>query len=298
VPTHGAHPRYNRFVRLAIAIRRSLRYRLAATLGSSICRLDSPHSPSTLANAAGQWCLNADNQAANTSVSVASRSRATRVPTALRMASGLSMPGSKVERIAPSGRPICTRSFQFESIADNDYSMTDLELDQERISRLLDQLGERLVGQWLLVGGALVSVWVEPRRVTEDIDLIGLTGAPDERLALMDAVFSLGLPVEAVNSAADFFVHRIPGWRDEIEVLRQYTNCVFYRPTSTLFILLKMGRLSEQDLLDCIAVIEKARVELLRFDERRIIVAIQTLPETEDENLIRRREELRKVFER
>ncbi len=73
------------------------------------------------------------------------------------------------------------------------------------------------MGEWLLVGGALVSVWVEPRRVTEDIDLIGLTGAPDERLALMDAVFSLGLPVEAVNSAADFFVHRISGWRDEIE---------------------------------------------------------------------------------
>lgn len=84
--------------------------------------------------------------------------------------------------------------------------MTDHELDKERISGLLDQLGNRLVGQWLLVGGALVSIWVEPRRVTEDIALVGLTGATNERFALMDAVFSLGLPVEAVNSAADFFM--------------------------------------------------------------------------------------------
>ncbi len=104
--------------------------------------------------------------------------------------------------------------------------MKALELDQQRISGLLDQLGARLNGEWLLVGGALVSIWVEPRRVTQDIDLIGLTGSPNERLDLMDAVFALGLPIEAVNSAADFFVHRIPGWRDEIEVLRRYSRCV------------------------------------------------------------------------
>jgi hypothetical protein len=175
--------------------------------------------------------------------------------------------------------------------------MTDLELDRKRISGLLDQLGERLVGEWLLVGGALVSVWIEPRRVTEDIDLIGLIGASDERLALMDAVHSLGLPVEAVNSAADFFVHRISGWRDEIEILRQYKECVFYRPTSTLFVLLKMGRLSEQDLLDCMLVIEKARVEQLRFDKQRLLEAIQSLPNTEDESLMRRREQLERALE-
>jgi hypothetical protein len=175
--------------------------------------------------------------------------------------------------------------------------MTDLALDRERIGGLLDQLGESLTGEWLLVGGALVSIWVEPRRVTEDIDLVGLTDAPGERLALMDAVFALGLPVEAVNSAADFFVHRISGWRDEIEILRQYTKCVFYRPTPTLFVLLKIGRLSEQDLLDCIAIITKSRTEQLRLDERRLTDAIGALPKTEDENLIRRREELRKVLE-
>lgn len=168
-----------------------------------------------------------------------------------------------------------------------------LELDRERINNLLSELGQRLSGEWLLVGGALVSVWVEPRRVTQDIDLIGLTGAPHERLDLMDAVFSLGLPIETVNSAADFFVHRVSGWRDQIEVLRRYSRCVFHRPTPTLFVLLKMGRLSEQDLRDCIAVIAKARAESLRFDAERLNQTILELPETNDSNLAQRREELR-----
>jgi hypothetical protein len=171
--------------------------------------------------------------------------------------------------------------------------MTALELDQQTINGLLDQLGKLLNGEWLLVGGALVSIWVEPRRITQDIDLIGLTGASSERLDLMDAAFSLGLPIEAVNSAADYFVHRIPGWRDEIEVLRQYSQCMMYRPTPTLFVWLKMGRLSEQDLQDCIAVISKARAEHLRLDERRLLEAMHQLPETDDANLLRRREGLR-----
>ncbi len=192
-------------------------------------------------------------------------------------------------RAAPSGRPACTRSFQFAFIADIYCSMKAAELDRQQISELLDQLGERLSGEWLLVGGALVSVWVEPRRVTQDIDLLGLVGAPSERLALMDAVFSLGLPIEVVNSAADFFVHRIPGWRDEIEVLRRYAHCAFYRPTPTLFVLLKMDRLSEQDLQDCIGVISKARAEALPLDESRLRSAMLKLHPSDDARLVLRR---------
>lgn len=176
--------------------------------------------------------------------------------------------------------------------------MTNLELDRQRISELLDQLGERLTGQWLLVGGALVSVWVEPRRVTQDIDLIGIAGEQSERLALMDVVDSLGLPIEAVNSAADYFVHRIPDWKNEIEVLRRYPHCVLYRPTPTLFVLLKVSRLSEQDLRDCVAVITKAHAEQLRFDKGRLLGSIDKLPKSDDSSALDRRQELRKVIDR
>src|SRR5262249_33436770 len=122
------------------------------------------------------------------------------------------------------------------------------ELDHDRIQTLLTTVANKLEGDWLLIGGALVSVWLERERVTEDIDLIGLGGTASERFSLMDLADAEGLPVEAVNSAADFFVYRIPGWRKEIQLLQSGTRGRIHRPTPTLFLLLKIGRLSEQDL--------------------------------------------------
>lgn len=175
--------------------------------------------------------------------------------------------------------------------------MAGAELDRARILELLEQIAEKLRGDWLLVGGALVSIWLESRRTTEDIDLIGLKGGSEERLALMDAVFELGLPIEAVNSAADYFVYRIPGWREEIEIWREFGTCTFYRPTPTLFVLLKMQRLSEQDLADCRAVIVKARDEQLRLDTQRLRTAITRLPSSNDARLLTRRDALFEALE-
>jgi hypothetical protein len=64
------------------------------------------------------------------------------------------------------------------------------------------------VQQPFAIGGEkLREVWLESRRVTEDIDLVGTR--PDSRLRLMELAERLGLPIEAMNSAADFFVRRI-----------------------------------------------------------------------------------------
>jgi hypothetical protein len=172
------------------------------------------------------------------------------------------------------------------------YSMIGAALDRARILEVLEQLGRSLQGDWLLVGGALVSIWVESRRTTEDIDLIGLKGESAERFALMDAVHGLGLPIETVNSAADYFVYRTKGWRREIEIWSRFERCTIYRPTVTLFVLLKMHRLSEQDLDDCLAVIMKARAEGLRLDTERLRSEIAQLPPSEDKRLLTRRETL------
>src|SRR5262245_47050514 len=56
-------------------------------------------------------------------------------------------------------------------------------------------------------------MWFVEGRVTEDLDLFGLAGTQTQRLALMELALEAGLPVEAVNSTADFFVRRIAGWR-------------------------------------------------------------------------------------
>jgi len=171
-----------------------------------------------------------------------------------------------------------------------------VELDRARIEEVLDAILDRLHGDWLLVGGALVALWLVPRRVTEDIDLVGLTGAPDERLRVMELADEIGLPVEAVNSAADFFVRRIAGWRNEIEIFRTGPRVRIYRPTPTLFLLLKIGRLSEQDLADCLAMIARADDEHLLLDRERVLPALSALPVTGDSGLELRRRRLQEAL--
>ena len=103
----------------------------------------------------------------------------------------------------------------------------------------------------------------------------------------------LGLPVETLNSAADFFVERIDGWRQEIEIFRKGSQGTIFRPTPTLFLLLKLGRLSEQDLDDCLALIELAHRTAMPLDRQRLSNAVDELPATGDAELAERRRRLR-----
>jgi len=165
-----------------------------------------------------------------------------------------------------------------------------MDLDRDRIERVVRTVADRLTGDWLLVGGALVAVWLEPERTTEDVDLVSLAGTSGTRFELLELAEELGLPVEALNSAADFFVQRIPGWRDELEVLHRGRKSVVYRPSPTLFLLLKIRRLSARDLADCMALLDAS----LPVDASRVLRAIKELPSVEAEDVTQRREELRK----
>jgi hypothetical protein len=73
-------------------------------------------------------------------------------------------------------------------------------------------------------------------------------------------------------------VFRVPGWRGELELLRRGARGTIHRPTPTLFLLLKVGRLSEQDLEDCLAAIDRARADGLRLDAARVLAALRALP--------------------
>jgi hypothetical protein len=166
-------------------------------------------------------------------------------------------------------------------------------MDRARIEAVVDAIAGRLTGEWLLLGGALVALWVQPRRVTEDIDVVGLDTEGRPRLALLQLAHDLGLPVEALNSAADFFVSRVEGWRDEVEPFRKGAAGTVLRPTPTLFVLLKVERLSETDLADCLAVIARAAEDGLRLDRERLIAAVDALPPRSDPAMLGRRASLR-----
>lgn len=170
------------------------------------------------------------------------------------------------------------------------------ELDREKIEAVLEAAGRQLHGDWVLLGGALAAVWFSPDRKTEDIDLISTSDAASDRLQLMELASGLGLPIEAVNSAADFFLRRIPGWRDELELLRAGAQCRIFRASPTLFLLLKLGRLSEDDLEDCLQLLAKCRTDGLRIDGPRVTAALTGLAPTEDRALADRRDQLRRAL--
>ena len=171
--------------------------------------------------------------------------------------------------------------------------MVGKRFDSARVEKFLEVVGERLEGQWLLVGGAAAAAWFAPGRTTEDLDIIGLSGSQQDRFALMELAANEGLPIEAVNSAADFFVRRIPSWRSHLVELHRGTKATIYRPDPTLFLRLKIGRLSEIDLGDCLALLGHCRRtgDTVAIDE--VLDALGSLAATDDEALRKRRERLR-----
>ena len=171
--------------------------------------------------------------------------------------------------------------------------MKPLRFDRSRIQALLQKAGDRLDGEWLLIGGAAAAAWFSPSRTTEDIDLISLAGTQEARLALMELAADSSLPIEAVNSAADFFVRRIEGWRDHLVELMRGKTAIIYRPSATLFLLLKLERLSAEDLGDCLAVISHCATTGEPIATERVRTRLDALAVTSDPDLAERRARLR-----
>jgi hypothetical protein len=167
--------------------------------------------------------------------------------------------------------------------------MAPLALTRSRIEQFVRAVGDRLDGEWLLVGGGAAALWFLPTRVTEDIDLFGLGATNRERADLLDLAASEAMPLEIVNTTADYFVRRIEGWRDQLEVLHRGARSTIYRPNATLFLLLKAARLTETDLQDCVALLAFAPSEI---DRARVRRAMEALPPSSDEALAARRQHL------
>jgi hypothetical protein len=148
------------------------------------------------------------------------------------------------------------------------------ELDRDRIERFLDRAARELTGRWVVVGGAAAAVWFAAERTTQDIDIIGSDGTNAERLHLLEVADAEGLPIETVNTGADYYVRRTAGWDTEVIELRRGANATIYRPTATMYLLLKLARLSEQDLDDCLALLAWCAATGEPIDRARIAAAL------------------------
>ncbi len=156
----------------------------------------------------------------------------------------------------------------------HDVKLTPMTVDRQRILEVLERAKQLLEGDWLLLGGGYVALMLDERRTTEDIDLVALSGSNEQRLSLMDLANAAGLPVEAVNTAADYFVRKIADWRDQVELLETGARCRIFAPKPTLFFLLKLGRLSQIDYEDCLGLIRKRGAEI---DRSRVLNEITAL---------------------
>ena len=168
--------------------------------------------------------------------------------------------------------------------------------DRTAVEQLLALAVDRLDGDWLLIGGAAAAAWFRDDRVTEDVDLVGMSGTQAERFALMQLATDAGLPVEAVNSAADFFVRKVADWREQLVPLR-VGRATIYRPNATLFLLLKLDRLSESDLDDCTRLLAHCATTGEAVDCARVRSRLAALPETADAALGARRAALARTLD-
>lgn len=126
-------------------------------------------------------------------------------------------------------------------------------LDSKTLALFLDKAVNKLTGRWILIGGTLLPAVGIDIRSTVDIELIGL--GKNERsmsLELMNLADNLDLNIEAINQAADFFLQKIKFDESDLVILQQSKNCKIFRPSASLYLRLKMARLTESDLQDAI----------------------------------------------
>jgi hypothetical protein len=175
-------------------------------------------------------------------------------------------------------------------------AVTGVELDRLRIEKLLRRAADTLEGDWLLVGGAAAALWFSPQRTTQDIDLIKDELSNVDRLRLLEVAEAEGLPFEAVNSAADFRIRRIPDWTLHAVLLHAGASARIFRPSATVFLLSKISRLGEQDLDDCLALLDWCAAHGEDVDRTRVTTALVALPATSDDALAARRTQLAGVL--
>lgn len=113
---------------------------------------------------------------------------------------------------------------------------------------------QKLSGNWILLGGTVLHYFNKDLRVTTDIDIYrnDSKSSNADQLELMKISESLNLPVETINISAGFFLEKMKDYSKHLVLIEESKKFKLYRPDLYLFCRLKIQRLSEGDLQDCI----------------------------------------------
>lgn len=108
---------------------------------------------------------------------------------------------------------------------------------------------QKLKGDWVVIGGALLPLLNINHRVTVDIDIVPIEKT-DQQLELMRIAEKIGVPVEAINPAATFYLKEIKGFNKELILFHEGKNARIFRPSLNLYMQLKLKRLTVSDAED------------------------------------------------
>jgi len=169
---------------------------------------------------------------------------------------------------------------------------------KEIVEIFIDRAGKELAGDWVLLGGSLSLLLGITSRVTHDIDIVGPKDArQSDTLKLMQIALDLALPVESINQAAAFFLFKVSNWQNQIVLIHKGAHARIFRPNATLFIQLKIARMSESDSEDILGMIAFAAAEDESIDTPHLISLIEQLAHaTENTAIVQRLEHVRKAL--
>jgi len=133
-------------------------------------------------------------------------------------------------------------------------------LTKELLEEFLNIAGDKLSGDWIVIGGTVLPLIGITYRVTVDIDFIGKTELQQtQNIELMNIVTELGLPVENINQAGAYFLSKIDNFEEHLILIHQGSSASIFRPNLFLYLQLKLNRLSETDFTDCVQYIKYSK---------------------------------------
>ena len=148
-------------------------------------------------------------------------------------------------------------------------------INSKLMNKFLKKALNSLDGDWIIIGGTLLPMMGIDHRVTIDIDIINLDfkSSTNETIQLMEIAESLKLPIESINQAGAYFLSKIDNLKEHLVLLDKSKKCRIYRPDAYLYIRLKIARMSESDLSDCLIFIKNNIEEylLMKADVLKIV---------------------------
>ena len=104
-------------------------------------------------------------------------------------------------------------------------------INSKLMKKFIAKVLTNLEGEWVIIGGTVLTLLGIDERVTMDIDMVAINNkqSNSQSIKLMEIAESLGLPVEAINQAGEYFLSKVDGFQDHLILFAESKKCKIYR---------------------------------------------------------------------